>query len=423
MQFLTKYYDKLLLILGILFLALCFMFSLSSTDKSANTQIFSSFNFKVLDDSLLLLQNDDSKLLPGEFIFFKDPNEILWSKTKIKSVSFQRNSLVNIILNDGTLKSGTLKQKAVLTEDWNKTPNNFAIRVNRTTELIPFSKVHQISGKQELNLESIPASVIDNPDLELSFYQKATFPDISSDEQPTISKWTRKTNDLNTSSYDLFTPPVIYVHEGRLTTRLPDKELEELPEEPFGISLKSATRKSYPFRLSSWIGNTPYFEDLTSQESSTSDRPVRNRIKTNQFYKKNLDRKPGQPSLIECTPEDPDKLFIIEHFVVQQHKNPQTGGLRPVGRAMVRDLKFDDPFEINSLMKEVFAGEIIFDFEITLPGYSGQSLSFTSSDNGKIFVVGGREYKIIEINLTSKFIKVTKQDPRLANLVEESFVY
>ena len=49
---------------------------------------------------------------------------------------------------------------------------------------------------------------------------------------------------------------------------------------------------------------------------------------------------------------------MLENFVVQQHKNSKSGGLRLVGRALVKDFSLGgDSFEINSLMSEVFAGD------------------------------------------------------------------
>ena len=39
----------------------------------------------------------------------------------------------------------------------------------------------------------------------------------------------------------------------------------------------------------------------------------------------------------------------------------------------------------------------------------------------KIFNVGGREYKIAEINLKDKFILILKKDPRQTELIQKSF--
>ena len=159
------------------------------------------------------------------------------------------------------------------------------------------------------------------------------------------NKWTRSNSDQNHSGYDLFTPPVIYVHEGMLTTRLPESKEEEAPPESFGLIFKAANRKSYPYRLCSWIGGTPTSRIL--QLLSPQHLVGRSVTGLNcTAYKRNENRKPGQPSLIRCGEDDPGRIFIVEHFVVQQHKNPQTGGLRPVGRAVVRDYKIPEPFEI-----------------------------------------------------------------------------
>ena len=167
----------------------------------------------------------------------------------------------------------------------------------------------------------------------------------------------------------------------------------------------------------------PLLEDLQTLNQEHPAGQCEIALKTRKAYKKNQTRKPGQPSLIPCNDDDPERIFIVEHFVVQQHKNPQTGGLRPVGRAMVRDFKIPEPFEINSLMNEVFAGDVTFTLEVDLPGYVGQIIEFSSNDQDKLFNVGGREYKISEINLKDKFINIIKKDPRQPELIQNHFPF
>ena len=213
---------------------------------------------------------------------------------------------------------------------------------------------------------------------QVSFYQR-TLPD-----EPIITeidklKWTNPVSDENSTPYDLFTPPIIYIHNGDLTTRLPEKEIKTEKLEPFGLTLTKVSKSEYPLILKSWVGETPYFEDLMANGSSNLGKVVRNRVELGKAYKRDLSRKPGQPSLIQCDDNDSQKMFIVQHFVVQQYRNPQTGGLRPVGRAMIKDFQLGgSAFEINTLMTKVFAGNYTFHFLANLPNLSPQEFSFES---------------------------------------------
>ena len=195
-----------------------------------------------------------------------------------------------------------------------------------------------------------------NDQNQISFYQR-TLNDQYSFGEVDKFKWTNPSTDENSTPYDLFTPPIIYIHNGDLTTRLPEKEVKAEELEPFGLTLTKVSKSEYPLILKSWVGETPYFEDLMSNGSLTLGKAVRNRVELGKPYKRDLSRKPGQPSLIPCDDNDSQKMFIVQHFAVQQYRNPQTGGLRPVGRAMIKDFQLGgNAFEINTLMTKVYAG-------------------------------------------------------------------
>jgi hypothetical protein len=220
----------------------------------------------------------------------------------------------------------------------------------------------------------------------------------------------------------MFTPPIIFIHDGQLTTKLPEKEKEAEEIEPFGLSLVEVTKAEYPFRLKSWVGQTPYFEDLTVTEASGAG--VRNRIEVGKSYKRTLNRKPGQPSLEICDNNDSDKIFVVQYFAVQQYRNPDTGGLKPVGRAMIKDFRIEGaPFEINSLMQKVYAGSLKMTFRASLPGLTSEEFTFDSSDGERVFDFGGRRYQISKIDFENKMIRVVKQDPRSAEDAFQSFSF
>ena len=92
-------------------------------------------------------------------------------------------------------------------------------------------------------------------------------------------KWEESNFEDNDTIYDLFTPPVIYLVDGSLTTSLPEDPIPEIAEqEPFGMELTRFSNEAYPYRLVSWIGETPYFEDTMVKRSPTSSENVRNRL-------------------------------------------------------------------------------------------------------------------------------------------------
>ena len=158
--------------------------------------------------------------------------------------------------------------------------------------------------------------------------------------------------DSNASIYDTFTPPVIYLINGRLTTKLPQEPVLEAEKEAFGLLLTDFSQRPYPHMLKRWIGNTPYFEDQNTPIAPNSNQNVFNRLEVGKTYRPNTERKPGQPSLIECEKSHPDAKITVEYFTAQQVPT-KTGGRMLVGRAMVKDHGMaSKPFEINSLMKK-----------------------------------------------------------------------
>ena len=300
-------------------------------------------------------------------------------------------------------------------------PGVFSIRQNKETIQVKLSDVVGIRGKLWLYIDA-NLKTLNDEDLTVSFYQKTTHSQTEA-HLPERLKWINSGTEENQSAYDLFTPPIIYIHNGELTTRLPEKEVEEEKIEPFGLSLVGVTKSEYPLRLKSWVGNTPYFEDLATIEDGTG-KIIRNRIEVGKPHKRVEDRKPGQQSFEICDSNDTDKIFTVQYFAVQQYRNPETGGLKPVGRAMIQDHKLGGkPFEINTLMKGVYAGNMTFNFMASLPGLDPKEFSFSSSDSLATLEYGGRKYLVSEIDLESKTLRVTKQDPRLEEDSYQTFSF
>ena len=56
-------------------------------------------------------------------------------------------------------------------------------------------------------------------------------------------RWTTNFSEENSSIYDLFTPPLIYLVDGSLTTSIPSSNDDAVEEEPFGVTLLSFKKK------------------------------------------------------------------------------------------------------------------------------------------------------------------------------------
>ena len=358
-------------------------------------------------------------IMPGEFLHIYKSDNDSYDKYAVKSILIPSREKINVFTENETI-TGTTRQELILENDWQDSPNILSLRSGKETFQVRFVDIKRIRGNLHLNINT-DLKTINNLEYNISFYQKSqsTHDIISTPEK---TKWTNGLADKNQTIYDMFTPPIIFIHDGQLTTKLPEKEKEAEEIEPFGLSLIEVSKAEYPLRLKSWVGQTPYFEDLTTKEASGN--AVRNRIEVGKTYKRIVNRKPGQPSLEICDNNDSDKLFIVQYFAVQQYRNPETGGLKPVGRAMIQDFRIEGPpFEINSLMKKVYAGSLKMSFRASLPGLAPEEFTFESSDEIRVFDFGGRRYQISNIDFENKMIKVTKQDPRSTEDSVQSFSF
>lgn len=415
-------YDKLILIFSVIVVIFQFLITKEYffDSKDIDNQ-FNQFKITTFNNEKYLEPSKDTHIMPGEYLYYKNIDSTEWKKEKITNVRLIKRQEAVLTTTENNEITGTLVADFSLEENWSKSVNSISIRQKRDTIFVPLKKVEEVYCRQRIKLpESL--SDFDWKNHEISFFQRLDIFSIENDLSRNKPKWTTVNTEINSTKYDLFTPPIIFLDQGKLTARLPEIEKPQELEEPFGLELESAEKAPYFLRLASWVGSTPYFEDKTSPISVNSPRFTRNRLDVGKTYKRDTDRKPGQPSLIECAESDPDCLVKVEHFVVQQHRNPQTGGLRMVGRSLVRDyLLGGEPFEINSVMENVFAGDYTFIFSFSLPSHDEQTVEITSKDEGKIFSFAGRNYEVVKIDLEMNQITLKKKDPRVLENTEKVF--
>jgi hypothetical protein len=423
-KFLLKFYDKILFFgaLTIFFLqfALPDKFDLNSQQLQIEDNNYEVSN---LDNKTLFSLSKETNLMPGQSIYVRQTGSEEWTAVLIESIMLERRSKIKCFLSGNRELVGTLVSDYTLNRNWNKVSESIGMRVGRETQFLNSKEIVSIHGLQRLVL-SASSSSVDWSNVEVSTYQRIGNIKVDDALSEKI-RWVGNRTESDQSGYDLFTPPIIYIHDGQLTSRIPEPDKKSAhEEEPFGLALLKSSKSLYSIKLSSWVGETPYFEDLLAPLAGDSGAFTRNRLEVGKFYKRDLTNKPGQPSLIECLESDPNKFIQLQHFVVQQHKNSQTGGVRLVGRALIKDFELDiEPFEINSLMKEVYAGDIMFDFEFSLPGISPTKFSFNSRELEREFSFSGRKYLFSSIDVSSGSLTIVKKDPRFPENISKKFTF
>ena len=420
MKFLSSHYEKLILLLLIAVLgAVSAIYFFKSVEREGNsfTKSGSSFSIDDFGDQEALVLLKETQLLPNDSIIIFDEDGRKIDTYNVEKVVFSRKSKVSIQLKSSELLKGRLlnPSSTILTRQWEKSRSPLAIETEKGVKNLNFREIDFIRGEQKLILNK-PIGDIEPSNCRISVYQpQAQF--LSDLNRTERSRWTSSVTDENSSIYDLFTPPIIYLVEGALSTSLPKPPEEIKEKEPFGLALISFDKEVYRFKMSGWIGKTPYFEDLQTKVSLNSPKNVRNRVEINKPYKLNPDYKPGGSTLIPTTMEDDKKLLVVKYFAVQQIPNPKTGGLKSVGRALVEDFQIGGkPFEINSIMEEVFSGQFSINLKFEVPGIPSQEITISEKDIGKKIVIDDRIYEILQIDSNSKEVVVQKTGSVLGNV-------
>lgn len=424
MNKLKDYSDKLLLALLLILLACLFTGILlhddQTTDKSLSLDDAEPFELETVNGFTELTLRNSHQLMPGNSISVQEANGTELDVLEIEKVIFRRKSEVVAILKNGEQIEGRLTNQDDLSlrNDWKKQRQPLSLSKDRKIINISFSEIDGIKSDHKV-LFKTPKD-IDLQDFRLSFYQSKDI-ELSYFEIPERPQWEKKSLDNNETKYDLFTPPVIYLVDGKLSNIIPEESLvAQESEEKFGMELIRFSNEPYPYKLVSWIGEIPYFEDTQTRKSSVSRSFVRNRLEVGIPYKKNTQRVGGQPSLVPTSLEDNEKELMVEKFVVQQYKDEKSGGMKIIGRALVKDFKLGGKsFEINNQMKEVYAGNIKIEVRMTLDEIDDKVFTFTTSDTGISFDFGDRVYTVMEIDEASKKITVKKKGPIQDQQVEK----
>lgn len=409
--FLNNSYDKLFFLITIIFLIFvtCYSFFISEESVEISSNIFDiKDNWVRSPDGYYYESDIPMSLMPGEKISFfviKDNDHNL-THANIVRIDFKRRSSLVVHLKDGTQFDATVKSKEglILNLNWRKSNQPILLDDGNKIRSIPSRDITRIVGRPKyfITKDADIRKLIKFP---VSFFQHNPNK-LFNESTPKITTWNQLNRDSNESIYDLFTPPLIYIIDGKLTTTLPEAEIEE-EKEKFGATLSSFEKKPYRFRLSSWIGNNPYLEDTYLSEKFGI--PVRKRLEVNRSYKLVESPKRGQSSLLVVDSNSSEKLITLKYFAVQQVPQ-KTGGVRPVGRALIIDHSVkEEPFELNSIMKEVDLGQFEVTLSFELDDKEKLSVSLNEKDEGREIEYYGRKFKILKWDTSRKSLFISKQ--------------
>lgn len=416
-NFLGANYEKIALGMSLLCLGIFALLSLLG-DERRETKSFRGQNGATLSQeskTITLESKTPHGLMPGELVIIDgaEPNFFNGNFTVETILLPEDYTEVLLVLVGGKTISGKLKQSGAkeLNREWRFATSSLSVKTEKGDQEVRIAELEQLFGSTMLTI----ATENDNEeesegDLALQTYQKRGGVALKN-ESTSGGKWVEASSpEEGEPSYDLFTPPVLYVVNGRLETSLPEEAKSEIPPEEFGLRLVVFEKVPYRFRIRSWIGETPYLEDLLHEFPVGTGRYVRNRLQVKVPYKENRNYKPGTPSLLPTNDDDPDKMISVNAFAVQQVRDSKTGGIRSVGRALIKDFRLPvKPFEINSFMKETHAGQHRIAVESTSKDTSGEKFTFEQNATGTTFRLAMREYKILEIDLVKSRVHLEKQ--------------
>ena len=244
-------YEKVILIsVFTLIILQTFISSGESFIKRSNTAQYSQFEIIKVRDETFIEPSKSTSVLPGDSIYYKDLDSSEWNEEKIKNIQLIKRQKIVLTTSDNREIEGTLVGDISLDENWNNSSESLSIRQKRDTIFIPVKKIDKINTQQRIKIaESL--SNLDWDNHEISLFQRLNLESSNDELLPGKPKWTGANPDSNSTKYDLFTPPIIYLDDGKLTTRLPEKEKPQELKEPFGLKLVSANKAPYFLKLAS----------------------------------------------------------------------------------------------------------------------------------------------------------------------------
>ena len=430
-KFLEANYEKIAVGMSLLFLGIFALLSLLGDDRR-EPESFRGENGATLAKKerpqkeseetpgvIILETKTPHGLMPEELVIIDGAEpEFFNGNFTVETILFpKKDTKVTLLLSDGNIISGILKQSGAkpleLTKEWRTESGFLKLRTEDGKDQdFRIAALEQVWGSTVLKIATHNDKGEESEgDFAIQTYQQRGGI-VEKSESTSGAKWVESSSPKDGEpSYDLFTPPVLYVVNGRLETSLPEDAKLEKPPEAFGLRLTAFEKVPYRFRIRSWIGKSPYLEDLRHEFPPSSGRFVRNKLELRVPYKENPNYKPGYgQSLIPTNVEDTNKMVMVDAFVVQQVRDPKTGGVRSVGRVLIKDFRLlVKPFEINSFMDETHAGQYRISVESTSKESVAEKFTFDQNSTNTSFRLSMREYKILKIDLVKSRVNLEKK--------------
>src|SRR6056300_1645162 len=205
-----KHLEKYFLVLALILFVLSFLIFSSQPSKVTTIEYKGElFVSKSNSGTNYFIFGKVLSLMPGDSIYLSEQQAETAENFEIKKVLLPSRELVEIE-TDSAIVRGTARQEIILEKNWRSLPGVFTVRQGNNTIQVKLSEVKRVKGKLWLAIDTDLDSLND-PESTVSFYQKSTS-DPMDLNLPERQKWLSPNTDENETVYDLFTPPIIYIH-------------------------------------------------------------------------------------------------------------------------------------------------------------------------------------------------------------------
>ena len=399
MRFLKENYDKIAFAVG---LVLCVIFWILYFLSDATADIPETptksgafvIELRASDSNASVVRVETRNphgLMPGNFIELIGATPESFNKTYlVREILFpEQYEEVTVRRRDGTELSGYfLEARGKLALDSNLAKLKVTVEVDGSSVTVPGIELDNLTGSR-IVLFALDANRTANEisgDLSLVCYQRR--------HQERITKphrlWPTPVTGDDNVSYDLFTPPRIFVVDGKLSPEPPKPPEAIKVKEPFGLQLISFENVPYRFNIRSW-GADPLLFDQN--------------IKRNVIVKVGQSYKQGKNWIVPAIEEDPDKIIKILDFKVEAVTDQKSGGTRNVATLKIFDFALRREIALTNL-GSTMAGQLNIKVSSTLPDAVGETKDLT--EKSSVFFLGGKEYRILKIDAENRSLLLEK---------------
>ena len=189
--------------------------------------------------------------------------------------------------------------------------------------------------------------------------------------------------------YRVFTPPILYLVDGRFTVERPPDEIEEEEEEeviPFGVRLVEMVRNQYRLQL-----DAVYETELDNIDSAVLSFE---NVYATQTEPPTISLKKGETH--------PEKNFRVDD--IRKERRVIGGGVEIEHVATITDLETDRVYLLSDL-ETVYEEGVVFLFEST----EGTGETARVSNVGETFEMNDATYALAEISLDPVSVEVVKE--------------